>query len=214
MNVHELLHSLSEERSVFHSEADFQHAFAWKIHETLPQAKIRLEYRPSPHNNEHLDIWVSTSEGANAFELKYTTGLFVAEIKGEKFHLANHAALDIRRYDFWKDVQRVESIVDSKSNVVGYALLLTNVKSYWNPGQKLDSVDESFRVHADRSVTGELKWAMHVAPGTIKGRDHSLHLKGEYTLKWQNYSNLEVPTNGQFRYLLIEISQDRFLSRA
>jgi hypothetical protein len=42
-DVGAMLTELARERTVFHSEADFQHAFAWKINEHLPDAEIRLE---------------------------------------------------------------------------------------------------------------------------------------------------------------------------
>ncbi|MHA1248351.1 MAG: hypothetical protein ACTSRP_00020 [Candidatus Helarchaeota archaeon] len=38
-----ILEKLGEERSIFHSEKDFQHALACKIHELYLQFKIRLE---------------------------------------------------------------------------------------------------------------------------------------------------------------------------
>ena len=38
-----LMRSLADTRKVFHSEADFQHALAWHIHEAMPESQIRLE---------------------------------------------------------------------------------------------------------------------------------------------------------------------------
>jgi hypothetical protein len=37
------LPSLSRERPIFHSEADFQHALAWHIHPRHPDTRVRLE---------------------------------------------------------------------------------------------------------------------------------------------------------------------------
>jgi hypothetical protein len=38
IDLDELLRALSQERPVFHSERDFQHAIAWRIHEVVPSA--------------------------------------------------------------------------------------------------------------------------------------------------------------------------------
>ena len=35
--------ALARVRPLFHSEADFQHAFAWQLHSAHPDARIRLE---------------------------------------------------------------------------------------------------------------------------------------------------------------------------
>ena len=42
-SVSEVLTALAKQRPILHSEADFQHAIAWKIHKRLPRASIRLE---------------------------------------------------------------------------------------------------------------------------------------------------------------------------
>jgi hypothetical protein len=57
--IPDVLTTLAQQRLLFHSEADFQHAFAWEIHKRLPQALVRLE-RPVLHENKllYVDIWV------------------------------------------------------------------------------------------------------------------------------------------------------------
>ena len=50
MEVMGLMERLAQVRPVFHSEADFRHALAWKIqidHRTR-QSVVRLETRPTP----------------------------------------------------------------------------------------------------------------------------------------------------------------------
>ena len=37
LDIKGLLTALAESRKVFHSEADFQHALAWHIHQTMPR---------------------------------------------------------------------------------------------------------------------------------------------------------------------------------
>jgi len=37
------LQGLAHCQPIFHSEADFQHALAWRLHELWPEARIRLD---------------------------------------------------------------------------------------------------------------------------------------------------------------------------
>jgi len=46
--IEETMAALARVRPLFHSEADFQHAFAWQLHSADPDARIRLETRPRP----------------------------------------------------------------------------------------------------------------------------------------------------------------------
>jgi hypothetical protein len=43
-----ILAELAQDRPIFHSEPDFQHALAWQVRLRHPQAKMRLEPRPRP----------------------------------------------------------------------------------------------------------------------------------------------------------------------
>ena len=52
-----VLAGLSAKRPVFHSEADFQHAFAWEVHLLDPRIEVRLETHPEP--NVRLDLLLS-----------------------------------------------------------------------------------------------------------------------------------------------------------
>jgi hypothetical protein len=47
VDLRDTLALLSQQRPIFHSEADFQHALAWRFHQTDETARIRLEYRLS-----------------------------------------------------------------------------------------------------------------------------------------------------------------------
>ena len=97
---------LAEQRPIFHSEADFQHALAWAIHEARPDATVRLEIpRDIDGRRAHVDIWVVDGEGL-AIELKYLTTALDTVVAGERFQLRNQAAQDLGRYDILKDLAR------------------------------------------------------------------------------------------------------------
>ena len=197
-------------RRIFHSEADFQHAFAWQIHEKMPDWKIRLEFNPYPRNKKKmfLDIYIPTEK--IAIELKYFTRELDTEDDGEHFVLHKHSAQDQRRYDFLRDVQRLEELIrDERQSVrAGFALLLTNDPSYWSPARKEETVDAAFRIHNGKELKrGKLVWTGDPSQGTTKGRTEAIELRGSYSLRWQHYSQLEGKgPYGEFRYLMVPVA--------
>jgi len=99
------------ERPIFHSDADFQHALAWRILLSVPDAQVRLEYRLQLAERIYLDLWVRTADGSVALELKYPTRKLQCRVAGEEFALKDQSAQDVRRYDFIKDIARLEQVV-------------------------------------------------------------------------------------------------------
>ncbi len=196
---------LADDRPVFHAEADFQHALAWKLREALPDASVRLEYRPFKDERLYTDIWVRTHSGSIAIELKYLTRRLSAHVNGESFNLSDQAAQDISRYDFVKDIVRLERVVDAGHAAVGYAVLLTNDRGYWRPSTRSTTVDAAFRVHEDRMLMGTSMWSPAAGPGTTRGRDQPLTLRSTYRLQWADYPTVEHALIGKFRYLLVEV---------
>ena len=67
---------LAQLSRIFHSEADFQHALAWKLHQHHQDAMIRLEKRVEPstaadHLEElYVDLWFKPEETPIPIELK------------------------------------------------------------------------------------------------------------------------------------------------
>lgn len=130
INMAEIMHMLSRERPIFHSEVDFQHALAWQIHLESPKSQIRLEYPLDYEESGRLDIVLLDENRELAFELKYKKHSFLALIQGEIFSLRTDSAEDIGRYDFLKDVQRLERFVSDRRNASGCVILLTNDSLY------------------------------------------------------------------------------------
>ena len=201
----QILESLASDRPVFHSEADFQFALAWQIQQVMPTARVRLEYRPYEAERVYLDIFVGSPSGNVALELKYVTRKLTVRVQDELFDLTNQSAQDSRRYDFLKDVMRLERIVAARPQTRGYAVFLTNDPSFWNPHNRTDTADSAFRIHQGRSITGMLSWSTHASAGTIKGREAPLALQHQYRMGWRDYSSTPLNAYGQFRYLLLEV---------
>ena len=95
LDVDLLMSGLAQTRPVFHSEADFQHAFAWRIREAMPDCQVRLEYNlfPDERRRTYLDIWLPGLEVA--IELKYFTRQLEATHEEERFVLRGQGAQDI-----------------------------------------------------------------------------------------------------------------------
>ncbi len=103
LSIPAVLAALTEQRPIFHSEADFQHTLAWEVHRRLPQASVRLE-RPVKLSRVdkplHVDIWIEHDGDILVIELKYKTRALQTLESGERFALQNHGAQDLGRYDF------------------------------------------------------------------------------------------------------------------
>ena len=206
LDIDGLMASLANRRKVFHSEADFQHALAWQIHESESDRQVRVEVSLIPAQSQRmtLDIWLPV-EGM-AIELKYKTRELELEQGDESYALRNQSAQDQGRYDFLRDIHRLEIMCSKLEQCkAGYAVLLTNDPSYWKVAPQGDTVDSDFRVHEGREISGALAWATRASSGTVGGRK-PIRIRGSYQLHWQEYSDFpEKPRRGRFRYLAVSV---------
>lgn len=159
IGVGELLRRLAVRRPVYHSEADFQHAFAWEAHQTDPALRVRLETHPEP--NVRLDLLLSRTdlERHTAVELKYLTAGWVGDVDGEHFALKNHGAQDVRAYDVVKDIGRLERFVAARQGWNGVFVAITNDPSFWRPvahGRATNA--DAFRIYDGVTLTGRRAW--------------------------------------------------------
>lgn len=206
INIHEMLAEVASSRSIFHSEADFQHAFAWELHRRFSDASIRLE-KPiaTKEGVAHLDILVQRGPELLAIELKYKTRKLSVDVDGESYSLRNHGAQDIGRYDFIKDIRRLEDISEAHPGAVGFAVLLTNESSYWRPPSSATTVDAAFRLHDGRLLTGNVAWGSGASAGTMKSREKPIKLRASYPLEWRDFSSMAAGIGSAFRYLAVPV---------
>ena len=149
----------------------------------------------------NLDI-LATHRGAPVgLELKYWSRRLELEVDGEPFALKEQGAQDLSRYDFWKDVRRLEQLRDAGHLQGGFVIALTNDQGFWRPGRG-GANDEAFRMHEGREVAGSLAWSARAGRGTTRGREQSHELRGRYTTRWRDYSR---PGGSLFRVLVLPI---------
>jgi len=198
---------LAQSRPIFHIEADFQHALAWQIQNDHPQLDIRFEYKPANISKRmFVDLWIKDNFGNNyAIELKYKTRKLEETIHDEKFKLMDQSAQDLGRYDYLKDIERLEKIVSKHEKTTGFAIILTNDSGYWNTPQSNDTVDADFRIFDGKTIHGILEWSEHASAGTTAGREAALNISGTYPVEWSDYSQVGSSNKGKLRYLLVKI---------
>lgn len=202
-----VLAELAKSRPVFHSEADFQFAFAWQAKSMSPDLEVRLETHPEPEVRLDLEL-IEPSGHGTAIELKYMTRRWAGVVRGESFALKNHGASDLRGYDVVKDVVRVERFVAPRLGWRGLVIALTNEPGYWrSPGHGRVTNADAFRLYDGTTLSGERAWGPNTG-GTARGREAPLALRGTHTLTWVDYSKLDGTAAGTFRALVIPIASD------
>jgi hypothetical protein len=206
INIEEIMKDLAKQRPIYHSEADFQHSFAWEIHRRLPDAAVRLELPFEDQRRKlHLDVWISKNQTELAVELKYKTRALDAEVQGEAFSLRDQSAQDLGRYDFIKDIVRLEQITADRPSAIGYAILLTNDSAYWTSGIGLNAIYAAFRLEEGTVLQGTLAWGKGASQGTVRSRETPLALRGKYKVHWQDYSEVPGKRYCKFRLVCIPV---------
>lgn len=170
---------LASKRDSFCSEADFQFELAWTIRERNRDCDIRLEF-PTPAGNEHIDLVLP--DWQIGIELKY--------------RLRASGATNQGRYDFLKDLRRIERLRSKLGWTGGYSILLTDDHKYWKPSKRRNQ-DAAFQLYEGRRIHGSLEWA---DDANQRKRDTPIRLVNRYRVRWADYGK------GGFRYLALPVN--------
>ncbi|MGY1777751.1 hypothetical protein ACI8AV_17985 [Geodermatophilus sp. SYSU D00804] len=204
IDVPAVMEELARRRPVFHSEADFQFAFAQVIQSLVPDAHIRLEVPlrgvRGLKGSQYLDLMCSSPAGRTAIELKYFTRSWTGTDGSteEQFRLRHHAATDLARRNLVFDIARLEQFTGAGVADNGLALMLTNDRNLWLPSRRATSNDHEFHINEGVTLKGVLRWAKDLYPGNTR------ELTGKYPIRWNNYSELGG-SHGAFRWLAIRV---------
>lgn len=199
-----VMRQLSEERQVFHSEGDLQHAFGRAIWKLDPRVKVRIEMRHQGVSDarEVLDMLCFTHAGSTAVEFKFhPTAGQGKDLRGEEFNLSGQSTDDLLRQGFVHDISRLERFCQGSPAGNGLALLMSNAPSLWSESARAEqpSHDEDFRLHEGTTLKEALAWA------GIHDHHKTRILQGNYDLRWDDYAP-PVEGLGQFRYLAVEVA--------
>ena len=165
-------------------------------------------------NDMYVDIVVEKDGAFAAVELKYATypvnnhtiTRFGQPLLSGSLIIKNQSAIDIKMYNYWKDVRRIEVLRQCYPSMVGgIALLVTNNSAFWN-NPKAGVNYAAFSTHHGHTVgPGVLSWAPTPSPTRVS--DHpDFMLQNGYTCNWANTA-IPVLTHAgvSFRYLLTVI---------
>lgn len=192
---------LASRRPVFHSEADFQFAFAQSVAALDDRIGIRLEVpQRGEHRRTSVDLMCRDQQEVSLVEFKYVTRSWSGTDgqTAESFDLRSHEALDLARLYFVHDVTRLEGWTAQQVCGNGFAVLLTNDDRLWDhPAPGRVTRDHGFRLHEGRTLTGPLRWGTPEAPFEANDRT----LRGSYVATWQEYSRRDSRPGGKFRWL-------------
>ena len=204
---------LKEEGRVFLNEWDFQmklslfltHIKGYKVHLEYVVPLNFLKKREYPFANKeniNIDIVIEKEGLFYLIELKYKTQR--ATIKFERFgeincvSLKDQSRIPMSKYDFWKDVARLEFLKESFEKVKGgLCIFLTNNETYTR-GDK--GISEEFTMEAQKSHIGTLT----LKDGKTKKKCPEFSLSKDYQIeKWHELTNEE--TKIAFHYCIVRV---------
>ena len=215
--VQSVLDELASKDHFFVSEAHLQTEFIieasklYKEFEYYPELVPLLV--PSEYKKQfkdkgiHFDLVIRKGDEKIIVEFKYLTAAYKEKVNGFDISVKSHMAMDIRRYDCWKDISRLEAFVKSNETdiTVGYFVLVTNVPGFWKKSNNITFADD-FLIFDGEHKSSLKKWSEHASEGTKKGRKNPLNIKGNYLFSYKPFyaSNKK---GGEFKSLVVEINK-------
>lgn len=152
--------------------------------------------------NINIDIVIEKEGLFYPIELKYKTKKAVIEFErfGETktLSLKDQSRIPMSRYDFWKDVARLEFLKRCFEKIRGgLCIFLTNNHIYMN---KEKGVSEMFTMEKNKPHLGELKFK----EGKLEGKNYPFPLLENYQIdKWYKVVNKE--TKITFHYCIVRV---------
>ena len=198
--------------SLIFNERDMQMQLSVFLRQTGHYDDVDLEYSlPNAAFNDYpwdselrLDIVVRKGNEYLPIELKYKTKSVSRRIErfGEMLDVdfqivKNHGAQDLGKYDFWKDVKRLEVVNRKfKSVVGGIAVFMTNDMAYTKPGRP-DS--NHIRFDMTEGLNTRQKHWLHEAKITKNYPDFDVDR--EYDIHWES----RIIDGETFYYTMVEL---------
>lgn len=216
---------LSGESVLFSNESDLQLRLSCYLKHSGHYDRVEVEYyvpfqelqqqNPSltttnfPWASDlYIDIVVEKDGQFVPIELKYPTkdiwGAFTrfgVAVTAKVPMLKNQGAQDIVRYNYWKDVRRIEALRQAYDETVvgGLAVMVTNDPSYQNNPTNPNVGYANFSIKNGRTVTQPQNRNMSWQNGVSVAKNHpDFQIDGSYSIHWQPMSKMPG-----FSYLII-----------
>ena len=156
------------------------------------------------NKNQRIDIFIIVKNENNVEKIGIELKYFTAKIEWqdtkneETFILASQYANDIKCYDAWKDVKRMEEFIEKGFINGGFVIWLTNVNSLTkNPAETKKRKNnktyyDEFKIFNGREINGpkKLEWDKKASKATTEGRNKPITIKGNYEISWNEYKDL------------------------
>ena len=204
----------------FVSEADFQSALAWELTETFKQDPTIKVYREFPirvfrdkWRTIYIDLVVVKDGKMFPIELKYKTAVVESDATYENTNipmrhiLKPHGAQDENGYDFWKDISRIEGMIDRGEAERGICIMVSNDKAYWQAKCREGTQAYAFRLLAGHKARGPYRWNFTrcANPDKILNVRPHLDILNDYDFEWVDFCTVPDVPNGLFRCLVVPI---------
>ena len=203
--VKNVLTKIAYKDHFFVSEAHLQTEFIIAAAELYPENNYYPEINPEKEKTIHFDLLIKTKHQKVLIEFKYITREYSEDVDGMHLLVKSHMSLYKRRYDCWKDIERIEYYSKNKNSDIdyGYFILLTNAPSIWNESKR-DCLDKDFHINAGEHIAKIKKW--DILPKGIKDRIDSIEITNNYTFQYNDFYNSNKQ-NGEFKSLIVEIGE-------
>lgn len=212
-DLYNIIDSLGKKLKIYESEAQFQHELAWEIHKRY-KCEVHLEALTCITNQdkkEYTDILLEEGDYKIAIELKYKTAAYGKP--DDTPYLKLHGAQDLGRYDYLKDIERLETLATHNRSDYqrliscnkAFAVFLTNAPHYWNPHTGTPAYsDFSFEDQTPYLITaGSHTWGPTCKSVQGTARGNAINLSKSYDYQWRDYATISGK-NGCFRYVATE----------
>lgn len=158
----------------------------------------------------YIDIVVEKDGKFVPIELKYPTkgfwkptNRFGVGVKTKVPMLKNQGAQDIVRYNYWKDVRRIEALKKAYAETIvgGLAIMVTNDLYYKNSPTVSNVSYAHFSVKDGRVVKQPQDRNMSWLNGVKVAKNHpNFHVDSTYGLHWKTMKNM-----ADFSYLILDV---------
>ena len=218
---------LSDESVLFSNESDLQLRLSCYLKHSGHYDRVEVEYYvPSQElqrlnaslttanfpwdSDVYIDIVVEKDGQFVPIELKYpTTDIreaftrFGVDVQANVPMLKKDGAQNIHRYNYWKDVRRIEALSQAYAETIvgGLAVMVTNDPSYQKSPTSGSVGYGPFSIENGREVKQPQDCDMSWQNGVSVAKDHpDFQIDGTYTINWQ-----PMPKMAGFWYLILNV---------